>query len=106
MSDQPTTKAKQRVHVVKLIKLMDNEIVAYCTPGMRLVRQGLLDLYAQMFNRRTPPGRPVSDAVTPAKVIEVWSLREANPEWSQQEVAYYTNLNIGRVSEILHGKRD
>jgi hypothetical protein len=62
-------------------------------------------LYEQLFNRQGPRGRPVSEPITPAKIKEVFAARDEHPNWSQQEIAYHCNINIGRVSEILHGKR-
>lgn len=104
---KPTTKDKQRQHCKQMASVIDNEIAALGErPGLKLVRQGLLDLAGQLRNRaETPRGRVVSDPVTPAKIAEVKAVRAAYPHISQQEIANRTNVNIGRVSEILHGKR-
>jgi hypothetical protein len=108
MARLPSTKPKQREHVERLLRLVDNlTIYAGKEPSteLRLLKQGLHDLYEQMFNRKGPKGRPVSDPVTRAKITQVLRVRDEHPGWSQQEIAYATNINIGRVSEILHGKR-
>jgi hypothetical protein len=106
MTALPSTKPKQREHVERLIRLADNLAVAREVPvEVKLLRQGLRDLYEQMFNRKGPRGRPVSEPITPAKIREVFETRDRYPGWSQQEIAYACNVNIGRVSEILHGKR-
>jgi hypothetical protein len=109
MTELPSTKPKQREHLARLVKLADNLMIsAGKEPSveLRLLKQGLHDLYEQMFNRKGPRGRPVSEPVTAAKIKEVFRLRDEHPSWSQQEIAYQANINIGRVSEILHGKRE
>lgn len=104
---KPTTKDKQRRHVLQMKSVIDNEIAVLGErAGLKMVRQGLRDLAEQLSNRsETPRGRIVSDPVTPAKIAEVKAMRTAYPTLSQQEIAHRTNVNIGRVSEILHGKR-
>jgi hypothetical protein len=103
---KPTTKDKQRLVLGQSIKMLT---LAYEVKQWRHVAQvidWLGELHGEMRNRaETPRGRVVSDPVTPAKIAEVKALRVAYPSLSQQEIAHRTNVNIGRVSEILHGKR-
>lgn len=109
MSAVPTTKAKQRRYMDELIQLQRFGLAATAATGQRYFEQvldGLMVLRQQMANRtKGGRGRIVSDPVTPAKIEEVHRLRREHPDFSQQEIAYRTNVNIGRVSEILNGKR-
>jgi len=89
----PSTKAKQRQVIADLIRQFED------------MRDSLVTLHNQLRNRRGGRGRTVSAPVTPAKIQEVRRLRRLHPGWSQQEIAYHANINIGRVSEILRGKR-
>lgn len=57
--------------------------------------------------RRRPQHRTSvkSDPMTPQKVARIWQERKAHPDWSQQKLAQYLNINSARVSEVLYGKR-
>ena len=108
--DLPSTKEKQRVWLERIIRILDYEAMHIAAagllrPGFDEARADIRLLYEQLFNRKGPRGRSVSDPITPAKIREVFRARDEHPNWSQQEIAYATNVNIGRVSEILHGKR-
>jgi hypothetical protein len=106
MKDAPTTKAKQRdalAHANRMLRY------AYATESWSQVDAviALLDqLSVEMRNR--PPlqrGRVTADSVTPAKVAEVLALRAEQPKLAQKEIALRLRIDVGRVSEILHGKR-
>ena len=57
--------------------------------------------------RRRPQHRgPVkSDPMTPAKKQHIKSLRASYPDWSLQQIAVASKVNLARVSEVLFGKR-
>lgn len=70
------------------------------------VRLELADLAAHMSRRRSSV-RPavVSERLTPEIRAEILECREAFPELTQTEIAFLFNVNPGRVSEIVRGKR-
>jgi hypothetical protein len=112
MNELPSTKAKQREHVMRLMSCADT-LATWCkatqlqVPAeMKLLLQGLHDLHEQMFNRRGPRGMVTADPVTPTKIRNVFRLRDEHPSWSQKQIAQQLNIDVGRVSEILHGKRE
>lgn len=90
---KPTTKAKQRGLVEEIIQTQE------------IMLEQLKELLAQLHNRKAPRGRTVSDPITPAKIAEIRRLKAEHPRFAHQEIAHLTNVNIGRVSEILRGKR-
>ena len=49
--------------------------------------------------------RKVSDTVTPELVTRVRQLHVLFPDLAQHKIGELLNLNSGRVSEILRGKR-
>ncbi len=58
--------------------------------------------------RNRPPvtkGEPVAEAVTPEKVTQVHQLHREFPDLPQHRLGEITNLQQGRISEILAGKR-
>jgi hypothetical protein len=56
--------------------------------------------------RRTYSRAPVkSKRITNAVRLSVWAMAAADPYRSHQDIAEANGINIGRVSEILHGKR-
>lgn len=61
---------------------------------------------AEETRRRTYDRAPVtSRRVTAAVRSSVREMAELNPSMSHQALAEAHDINIGRVSEILHGKR-
>jgi hypothetical protein len=56
--------------------------------------------------RRSYSRAPVkSKRITAGVRASVLHMAANNPDASQQEIAEAHNINLGRVSEILHGKR-
>ena len=53
----------------------------------------------------TRKAAPASEFVTEEKRVMVWYYAKENPDASMQSIANMFNVNIGRVSEILAGKR-
>jgi hypothetical protein len=101
----PTTKAEQRDLLDQLIQ-MQRHAMELGGDRLQRVLDGLIILRTQMSNRSPEQrGRVSADAVTPQKRADVLRLRHEQPKLSQQEIANRLNLNVGRVSEILHGKR-
>lgn len=102
---RPETKDQQRDLVAQLI-VQQRHAIALGGDRLQHVLDGLEVLHSVLRNR-TPEtrGRTTSKRVTDAKRAEVRQLRADNPHWSQQEIANHSGVNIGRVSEILKGKR-
>lgn len=67
---------------------------------------GRIDELMQETYRRSYTRAPVkSKRITNAVRRSVWVMAKENPDMSHQEIATAHDINIGRVSEILHGKR-
>lgn len=65
-----------------------------------------INALAQETHRRTFKRAPItSTRVTAAVRKSVRDMVAANPDMPHQEVAERHNINIGRVSEIVHGHR-
>lgn len=67
----------------------------------------LLEL-AEELKRRSPtaPRAPAtSTQMTPELADEIKEFADANPGTSHQDIAVVFNVNHGRVSEVLSGKR-
>ena len=58
-------------------------------------------MYRRSYNRAPVTSRRVTAEIHSS----VRSMAEDFPELSHQEIAEAHNINIGRVSEILHGRR-
>lgn len=57
---------------------------------------------------RRPPGQrapPTSERMTDSLREKIRAMKEAEPELSQAEIGKRLNVNPGRVSETLKGKR-
>ena len=97
----PTTKSKQRAYLDGMIGL-----IAAGRLSKTEILLGLRTLRRQMRNR--PPVKrasPVAQKVTPVVRGAVLSLHRRYPDMTNQNIANRLNLNGGRVSEILAGKR-
>jgi hypothetical protein len=98
---KPTTKAKQRDYVAGLIHAMEMGLMT----RPELI-QRLRILLLQLRNR--PPvkkGTPIAQPVTASVRRQVEAMYRADPSITNQAIADALNLNGGRVSEILAGKR-
>jgi len=94
MAGLPSTKAKQRLWVEGVLARLD------------AVREDLLILYRELHNRRPVTRAPrAASTLTPAKRAAVRKTHSAHPHLTQQQIANRHDLNIGRVSETLAGKR-
>ena len=97
----PTTKAKQRKWVYDLIIDVHNGTLTRDDAIRRLHI-----LLVQLRNR--PPIKhsdPVSNPTTPAMKQAILHFHHVYPEMAHQTIAEQLNTNIGRVSEVLAGKR-
>jgi hypothetical protein len=66
----------------------------------------LLELAGELKRRFSGPRAPAaSTPITPELYEEIREYAEANPGMSQQEIAVIFNVNHGRVSEAIKGKR-
>jgi hypothetical protein len=76
-------------------------------PYAAVIDHCLNALLNQMYNRRPiARGQVTALPVTPFMRMYVRDLHRWYPHWNYQQIAEHTGLdNIGRVSEILHGKR-
>lgn len=86
------------------------EVQKLTTEGVQLARRQLeintrIDALMQETYRRSYSRAPVtSRRITPAVRLSVLRMSHELPDASQQEIATAHDINIGRVSEILHGK--
>lgn len=66
-----------------------------------------LDELAEEIGRRSPRQRaPITSApMTDALTAQIRALKAAEPDLSQAEIGRRFNLNPGRISEALRGKR-
>jgi hypothetical protein len=65
-----------------------------------------IEKLAEETRRRSYERAPNSSGrVTAAVRLSVRQMAEAHPDMTQQDIAEAHSINIGRVSEILHGKR-
>ena len=65
-----------------------------------------IDALMQETYRRSYSRAPVKSKRITAKVrSDVMFMAQQNPDMSHQEIGDAHNINPGRVSEILHGKR-
>jgi hypothetical protein len=70
------------------------------------LRDRIIKLTGEM-KRRSGPRRPVQSAtVTPALMDEIREYHRVNRHMTQSAIARHFNVNPGRVSEAINGKRD
>jgi hypothetical protein len=63
-------------------------------------------LVSQLKRRKGPDKSPItSRAMSPEVVALIHELHQKNPSLSQAQIALLANVNNGRVSETLRGKR-
>ncbi len=55
--------------------------------------------------KRAPRTLPKSTPMTPELADDIREYRAENPDASQREIAEHFDINPGRVSEVLIGKR-
>lgn len=62
---------------------------------------------ADETRRRSPVhrARRTARTISPAVISDVWACFHANPDWSFRRIGQHVNVDGGRVSEILAGKR-
>ena len=88
----------------KLEKIADSR-----PPNVKAMMYGLCNaIRAAAINCRRRPqhrGTIKSDPMSPKKKSQIRYLRQAHPDWSQQQIAVAANVTAGRVSETLFGKR-
>lgn len=82
---------------------MDNvQFEAYLREKLRLLeaeRNHILVLLDEIdeFEKTRP--------LSPVIAADIKKLREEEPAWHQHQIAAYLNINQGRVSEVLTGKK-
>jgi hypothetical protein len=90
------------------IREMVQQLTAESTKLLRLQIElnERIDALMQETYRRSYTRAPVKSKRITAKVrSDVMFMAQQNPDMSHQEIATANGINIGRVSEILHGKR-
>lgn len=71
------------------------------------VAEQLRELADELRRRPAGPRAPVtSTPTTPELQQEIREFAETHPGLSQQTIAEHFNVNHGRVSEAIHGKRE
>lgn len=102
---RPETKEQQRELVDQLI-VQQRHAMALGGDRLQHVLDGLEVLRSVMHNRVPETrGRVTAARVTDAKRADVRQMRADHPDWSQKEIAQRLDIDVGRVSEILKGKR-
>lgn len=87
------------------------EVQQLTAEGLQLARRqlainGRINALMQETYRRSYTRAPVkSKRITAGVRASVRAMAEANPSMAHQKIAEAHNINIGRVSEILHGFR-
>ena len=59
-------------------------------------------MYRDPFVRKA---RPQSSGITPELIARIKKTADGNPKMPLQRIAEIYNVNVGRVSEVLNGKR-
>ncbi len=59
-------------------------------------------MYRDPFVRKA---KPQSSGVTPELIARIKKTADGNPKMPLQRIAEIYNVNVGRVSEVLNGKR-
>lgn len=70
-----------------------------------VIAQKISELMEETRRRAYKRAPATSNRVTAAVRLSVRLMAAAHPEMSHQALAEAHDINIGRVSEILHGKR-
>jgi hypothetical protein len=65
----------------------------------------LFELAAEIKRRSGPRAPASSTPMTPELAEEIKEYAEANPGMPYQDIAVVFNVNLGRVSEAIKGKR-
>lgn len=95
----PTTKAKQRDFLDTLIDAVVRRQITHA----ELLRN-LRALRGQLHNRKALRGRQTAPPTRPMRA-RIQRLHALYPHYSMQEIAQHLKISIGRVSEVLRGKR-
>lgn len=70
------------------------------------LRDRIITLTKEM-RRRSGPRRPIQSAtITPALIAQIRAYYTANRHLTQAAIARHFNVNPGRVSEAIKGKRE
>lgn len=81
---------------------LDNGLIAP-ESASAMVRDKVLALMTRAYSRKR--SERVSDPILSTTIEEVQTYVDANPDEALHKVAERFNLNPGRISEILSGKR-
>ena len=82
------------------------EIAQQINDGYPALSTELFELADELRRRSFGPRAPAtSTSMTPELAEEIREYAEANPGMSHQAIAEVFNVNLGRVSETLRGKR-
>ena len=73
--------------------------------GLTATAGRLRYLESQLYRRKPVRRVPPSEVTTADQKAAVLALSWMNPDWSYQRISAATGLNVGRISEILAGKR-
>lgn len=71
------------------------------------LRDRIIALTEEMKRRSSGQRRPTQSAtITPALIAQIRAYHQANRHMTQSAIARHFNVNPGRVSEAINGKRD
>ena len=100
---RPTTKSKQRGLLRVCIDTL-NQDVRVVVMHAAVLKQ-LEEIYRQLRNRTSPRAPNTSDTMTPQMARDIRRFHAANPDLTYHEIAVKFNVQIGRISEAIRGKR-
>ena len=86
--------------------VLDDHSIIHNSRSLSDMADRLVKLSAEIkrnrYQRKAPPK---CSPITPLIKFNVYKLHRLHPNWTQLQIANKLNINQGRVSEILHGKR-
>jgi hypothetical protein len=99
----PTTKPKQRVLLRACIDALRED--DHVNERHAEVLDHLEAIHRELRNRWSPPAPSTCVPVTPTLARRVRAFHARHSNWTYHDIAVRFNVQIGRISEILRGKR-
>jgi predicted XRE-type DNA-binding protein len=91
---------------VPTVAIRMREIAERIKSGFPNEAHELIELAGELRRRSGARAAATSTQMTPELAEEIREFSEANPTMSQQDIGVVFNVNHGRISEVLKGKRE